>query len=244
MKNSIVDANKNEPLYHQVKDILISRIENRQWTPGTIIPTEQELMDEFNVSRTTIREAISILVNSGLLERKQGKGTIVKAQQLTGSLGRLRGFAEEVMEKGLIPHSKLLRIEFSDKLFHEKAMLNIPEGEKVLVIERVRLANEIPIAIERSCWPEKIGHILKEHDLDKAKYYEILEKNNIFLMQANEKIIAINATIQEADLLGIRAGEALLEMSRLSFGIDNRPMEYTRTKYRSDQYSYSIELKR
>ena len=74
----IVDSNKNMSLYLQVKDILIKRIQEKIWATGTLIPTEQELMDEFNVSRTTIRQAISILVQDGLLEKKQGKGTRIQ----------------------------------------------------------------------------------------------------------------------------------------------------------------------
>lgn len=84
--------------------------------------------------------------------------------------------------------------------------------------------------------------MFKNHDLDRAKFYEILEENGISLKRAKEKICAINATIYEADLLGIRGGEALLEMTRLSFGFDDKPLEFTITKYRSDKYHYDIDL--
>lgn len=240
----IVDATKNIALYVQVKDILVKRIQEKTWKPNTLIPTEQELMEEFNVSRTTIRQAISMLVQDGLLEKKQGKGTIVKQQRLVGSLGKLKGFAEEAVEKGLTPHSKLVRAEFSTDLYFEKSMLELEEDEEVLVVERIRFADKTPIAIERSCWPASIGKILTQHDLDGAKFYEILEQNDVHLKRAKEKISAINATIYEADLLGIRGGEALLEMTRLSFGFDDKPIEFTNTKFRSDKYHYDIELKR
>jgi len=244
VNSNSVDPNKNIALYQQVKDALLKFIHTQVWRPNTLIPTEQELMDTFKVSRTTIRQAINMLVQEGLLEKRQGKGTIVLPLKLVGNLGRLRGFAEEVMERGLVPNSQLIRAEFTTILIFEKSMLQVPEKEKVLLIERIRFANDTPIALERSCWPEKIGQILMKYDLNSARYYEILESNNIFLKQANEKISAINATLHEADLLGIRGGEALLEMTRLSFGIDGHPMEYTRTKFRSDQYSYNIELTR
>jgi GntR family transcriptional regulator len=244
MRNKVVNPNSHDPLYIQVKNVLIDRIQNRFWLPNSLIPTEQELMEEFEVSRTTIREAISILVNEGLLEKKQGKGTVVKTTRLVGNLGKLKGFAEEVMEKGLVPYSQLIRSEFSNKLFYEKSMLEVQKDENILVIERIRLADGIPIALERTCWPEEIGKLLMMHDLNGAKYYEILENNNVFLKHADERITAINATINEADLLGIRAGEALLEMSRLSFGFNGRPIEYNKTKYRSDQYHYDIKLER
>lgn len=240
---SKIDPNKNISLYLQVKDILIKRIQEKVWPPNTLIPTEQELMEEFNVSRTTLRQAISILVQEGLLEKKQGKGTIVKSQQLTGN-GRLKGFAEEAMEKGLTPNSKLLRVEFKQDLYHEKSMLNLPDDEEVLVIERIRFADQVPIALERSCWPSYIGKLFINLDLNSAKFYEILEQNDIILKRAHEKISAINATLYEADLLGIRGGEAMLETERLSFGLDDRPIEFSTIKFRSDKYHYNLKLTR
>jgi GntR family transcriptional regulator len=240
---SMVDPHKNISLYLQVKDILVKRIQEKVWAPNTLIPTEQELMEEFNVSRTTLRQAISILVQDGLLEKRQGKGTIVKSQLLTGN-GRLKGFAEEATDKGLTPNSKLLRVEIKNDLYHEKSMLNIPEDEEVLVIERIRFADHVPIAIERTCWPAHIGKLFENQDLDSAKFYEILENNDIILKRAQEKISAINATLFEADLLGIRGGEALLERERISFGLDDKPIEFSTMKFRSDKYHYNIELTR
>lgn len=235
---------KGEALYLQVKDVLINRIQQGVWKPETLIPTEQELIKEFNVSRTTIRQAISILVQDGLLEKKQGHGTVVRPQNLIGHLGQLKGFAEEVRERGKIPRSKLLRTEFKTSFFQEQYALDVQEGEPILLVERIRFADDTPIALERTCWPKEIGDILMEHDLNEANYYEILEQHNIYLKNAQEKIRAINATIDEADYLGIRPGEALLEMTRLSFGMNDHPIEYTKTKYRNDKYQYNIELKR
>nr|WP_242517865.1 GntR family transcriptional regulator [Halobacillus sp. GSS1] len=227
-----------------MKELFIDRIHNGQWEADKLIPTEQELMKEFDVSRTTIRQAISILVQEGLVEKKQGRGTIVKPRKLSGNLSQLKGFAEEVLERGQVPRSKLIRAEFKSNLHHEKSMLEVKDDEPILLIERIRLADEIPVALERTCWPKEIGEILMKHNLDEARYYEILENYNIYLNRASEKIAAINATIDEADALGIRGGEALLEMTRLSFGVNERPIEYTKTKYRNDQYHYSLELKR
>ncbi|GEK59074.1 GntR family transcriptional regulator [Marinococcus halophilus] len=244
MPHPSIDQSKPESLYLQVKNVLVDRIDRHIWQENNLIPTEQELMKEFDVSRTTIRQAISILVQTGLLERRQGKGTIVKPQKLVGSLGRLKGFAEEVIEKGQTPSSRLIRAEFRDDLYHEKSMLKAGSEEEILLLERIRFADEIPVALERTCWPKDLGELLMNEDLNQAKYYEILEKHSIYLKKANESIIAINATIDEADLLGIRAGEALLKMTRLSFGIHDRPIEYTKTRYRSDQYHYDIDLER
>lgn len=244
MKINLLDHNSPYPLYHQIKDILIKRIQEKRWMPGELIPTEQELIDEFGVSRTTIRQAITALAQDGLLEKRQGKGTTVKSHKLVGTLGRLTGFAEEVMEEGYLPYSKLIRSEFHKHLYTEKQKLKLADHEEILLIERIRFADDEPIALERTCWPKKTGDILKQHDLNGAKFYQILEEHNIHLKKANETISAVNATPYEADLLGISGGQSLLEMKRLSYGMDGRPLEYTVTKYRSDRYQYHVELKR
>lgn len=179
-----------------------------------------------------------------MLEKLQGKGTFVKSPKLIGTLGRLTGFAEEVMEKGYSPNSKLLRAQYHNDLYNEKEKLKLREDSTVVVIERIRFADKEPIAIERTCWPKEIGELLLGHDLNGAKYYEILENHGVYLKKANEMIGAVNATIYEADLLGITGGQALLEMTRLSFGSDETPIEYTRTRYRADRYQYNIDLHR
>ncbi|OZU88015.1 GntR family transcriptional regulator [Virgibacillus indicus] len=232
------------PLYHQVKDILIARISEGIWKPGDLIPTETELMKEFDVSRTTIRQAITVLVQEGLLEKQQGKGTTIKSLKLTGSLGRLTGFAEEIMERGFVPKSKLIKAEFRDDLFVQKKKLQIPDDEEILCIRRIRFANDEPIALEKTSWPKHIGEVLMKHDLDSAKFYQILEDNNIFLKRAGETISAVNATPYEADLLGVSPGTALLEMNRLSYGVEDKPIEFTQTKFRSDLYQYNVDLHR
>ncbi|WP_347862043.1 GntR family transcriptional regulator [Salimicrobium sp. PL1-032A] len=242
--NTKVNTNKDLALYLQLKEHFIDRIQNGVWKPDTLIPTEQELMKEFDVSRTTIRQAVSILVQEGLVEKKQGRGTIVKPRKLSGNLSELKGFAEEVLERGQTPKSKLIRAQFKTNLYHENSMLEVESEEPILLIERIRFADDTPVALERTCWPKHIGEILMKYDLNEARYYEILENYNVYLNRANEKINATNATVDEADSLGVRAGEALLEMTRLSFGVDERPIEYTKTLYRNDQYHYNLELRR
>src|SRR5699024_91642 len=119
MEKIKTDNETQIPLYHQIKDTLVSRISDGVWQAGDLIPTEVELMKEFEVSRTTIRQAISILVHEGLLEKRQGRGTTVKSMKLIGSLGRLTGFAEEIMERGYLPKSRLLKAEHRKDLFIE-----------------------------------------------------------------------------------------------------------------------------
>lgn len=244
MSDKKLEHGASIPLYHQIKEILIARISAGEWESGDLIPSEVKLMEEFKVSRTTIRQAITVLVQEGLLEKRQGRGTTVKSLKLTGSLGRLTGFAEEIMERGYVPKSQLLKAEYRKDLFIEKKNLNIPADGEVLSIHRLRFIDDEPIAIEKTSWPKYIGDILLQHDLSGAKYYQILEENKMYLKNANETIAAINATPYEAELLGVSPGTALLQMKRLSYGVNDEPIEFTVTKFRSDLYQYKIDLHR
>jgi len=240
-----IDPNSPWPMYQQLQDILKRKIVSEEWPVGTLIPTEQELIQEYQVSRTTVREAIIELVNQGLLQKKQGKGTLVMASRVEEQLEKLTGFAEEVVEKGYKHSARLLFGEFRKNCFYELALLGLPDDAAVFFIDRIRLADNEPIAYERSCWPEDIGRLLQQEDLNTAAFYKVLEeKHGIILKEANETIHAVNATQSEADMLGIRPGEALLERRRVSYDIYGRAIEHTKTRYRSDKYAYKVNLQR
>jgi GntR family transcriptional regulator len=232
------------PLYLQLKEILKQRILSEEWKTRARIPTELDLIREFDVSRTTVREAVAELAREGLLEKRQGRGTFVRRPPLEVPLKKLTGFAEEVLERGQVPSAALLSAGFVWDHFYEMYQLQIPKGEPVLRIERIRLADRAPVAVERSFWPAAIGELLLEEHLDDAQFYPLLERRGVHLKEADEQILAVNATEEEARILDVEAGEALLEMRRISYGVDGKPVEYTRTRYRSDRYSYRVRLRR
>lgn len=245
MELPTIDQNNPLPLYHQLKNILKRKIVNEEWPIGSLIPTELELIEEYQVSRTTVREAVLELVNQGLLQKKQGKGTIVTSSKVEEKLGKLTGFAEEILEKGLKHSARLLSSEFKKNRYYEISKLGLEEGDSVFFIDRIRLADNEPIAFERSCWPEHIGELLVKEDLNTIAFYKVLEeKHGIVLKEANETIHAVNATLYEADLLSVSQGDALLERRRISYDIHGKAIEYTKTKYRNDKYSYKVNLQR
>lgn len=244
MRRGHLERNGSLPLYRQLEEIMKQRITNQDWEAGARIPTETELIEEFDVSRTTVREAVDQLVQEGLLDKLQGRGTFVRRQPLEVPLGPLTGFAEEVLERGQIPSATLLSTELSRDFFYEAHQLKVPHGEPVLRIERVRLADGEPIALERTFWPKAVGELLLEEDLNRAQFYPILERHGVYLVEADEKILAANASEEEVRILGVEPGEALLEMRRVSYGEDGRPVEFARNRYRSDRYFYQVHLRR
>ncbi|WP_067933210.1 GntR family transcriptional regulator [Alicyclobacillus kakegawensis] len=233
------------PLYVQLSNLLRNQIVAGEWRAGDVIPTEAELMETYQVSRTTVREAVSLLVNEGLLRRKQGKGTIVQQPRVSETLGKLTGFSEEIRSRGMVPGARCLQCGFVGANPRVSRCLGCPEGTTVLRTYRLRLANGEPIAVEESYWPKPIGQILLNHDLDTAAYYDILEGDaNIVLSSAEEVIRAVNASAEEAKLLEVKPASALLMMERVTMSANYGVIEYCRTKYRADRYDYRIRLQR
>jgi GntR family transcriptional regulator len=232
------------PLYHQLKEIFDHKIANEEWISGALIPTENELIQLYKVSRTTVRDAVSALVNEGKLEKKQGKGTTVCKPKMEERLSRLTGFAEEMLSKGFLPGAKLLEVmEIPAPLNVKEKLFGGKDGD-VLYIKRLRLANEEPIAIERTYWPLDIGKWFKGENLSTIAFYEVLEQRGIVLRDADEIIVAKSSSKKDALLLGIQERDPLLRMERVTFSVSGTPIECTFTDYRSDRYKYRVHLQR
>lgn len=232
------------PLYYQLKEIFDHKIQSGEWAPGQFIPTENELIQQYKVSRTTVREGITALVNEGKLEKKQGKGTMVCQPKMEERLGHLTGFAEEMISKGFVPGARVLGSEEIQPTGKVKDMLLGGKDGVVLCIRRIRLADGEPIAIERTYWPQEIGKLFQHMDLSTIAFYSVLEQNGIRLRDADELINAKTASKQDAQLLGIKEKDPVLSMERITYSSAGAPIEYTFTDYRSDRYHYRVHLQR
>lgn len=239
-----VDSKSPIPLYLQLRDIFDNKIVSGEWVSGQMIPTENELIQKYQVSRTTVREAITSLVNEGKLEKKQGRGTSVCKPKLVERLSRLTGFTEEMLQRGMTPGSIVLDVEEMEPPATVKDKLFEGQVGRVLFVKRIRLANGEPIAIERSYWPLQIGHLFRNADLANVAFYDILDQHGIALRDADEIISAQAVSRKDALLLGLQEQDPLLRMERITYSISSQPIEFTITDYRSDRYNYRVHLQR
>src|SRR5215471_6136578 len=140
--------NSPVPRYHQLKEILREKIRAGELKPGDLIPSERELSETYGISRMTARQAITELVNEGVFYREQGKGTFVTRNKITQQLMRLTGFTEDIRSRGQLPSTKVLVAEMrpASEVVAEK--LRISMGQLVFCIQRLRLADGEPLAIE------------------------------------------------------------------------------------------------
>ncbi len=234
-----LDIHSATPLYLQLEAVLREALAADTWKAGEAMPPERELADQFGVSRLTLRKALERLEAQGLVQRRQGSGTYV-APRLEQPLSTLTGFSEDMRARGLEPSARWLKRGLFTASPEEVLALSLSPGEKVARLERVRSAQGEPMAVERAALP---AHLLPNPEEVKESLYAYLESKGLRPARALQRLRAVAASRQEAELLGIRADEPVLYIERLSFLADGSVLEFTRSHYRGDRYDFVAELR-
>jgi GntR family transcriptional regulator len=233
------------PLYHQLKAILRAEIERGTYRPGDRLPTEQELMQSYGVSRITVRQALDELEGEGLIVRRHGKGTYVAEKRIEQNLVRLTDFVEDMQLAGLEPSSRVLRYQREPAGPLVAQALDVGEGEEVVRIDRLRLASGRPIAYDTTWLPLRFGLLLPAEDLAHETIYHILESRyGIPVETGTFQITAASAGAELARLLDVPPATALLLIERLSCTAGNVPVYVQERYYRPDRVRYRIALQR
>lgn len=229
------------PLYLQIKKLIANQIREGKLASGELLPSEHTMMQVFNVSRATIRQALSELELEGLIERRQGVGTFVKAKKIEPELVRLTSFSEDMKSRGLTAGSKTLEVENILPDPQVMSYLGLTSRVPLWCVRRLRFANDEPIGLQYLYIPPWL-EIDPEQLVQLQSYYELLSQKGIKLARANELLIARNATKREAKLLNIKAGRALLVADRVTYDTRNICVEYVQFIYRADRYQYRLTL--
>jgi len=238
---------RNSPLprYYQLKEIMREMIRSGEWKPGDLIPSERELSAKYGISRMTARQALTELVNEGLFYREQGKGTFVSPHKITQQLIHLTGFTQDISARGQRPGTKVLSAEMwpADETTAEK--LRISVGTPIFRLQRLRLADGEPLAIELSHINFKGCERLLEEDLEQNSLYRVLEtKYGIPLMEADQELEAGLAGSEEAQLLNVPVGSSVLFTRRTTYVERNEPVEYAKAVYCGNKYTFYTHMKR
>lgn len=239
-----VSPNSNEPLYQQVYRLLRHKIINGEWAPQEAIPTEISLMEKYDVSRATIRQALAELVADGLIERKRGRGSFVAAPSVEQSLVRILSFTEDMQQRGLKPQTRLISARLMPPTERVAEKLGLSEGEKVARLVRLRLADDVPMSVEVSCLVYRFFPGLLEHDYTQNSLRQILQRQyGVRLARAEQTIQAIAADEEMAELLDVDQGAPLLYIERVSYSDYDVPVEHLRLYHRGDRYTLYNELR-
>jgi DNA-binding GntR family transcriptional regulator len=235
-----IDRSSPVPLYFQVAQQLQELIESGVLPPGTRLSNEISMADQFGLSRPTMRQAMQHLVDKGLLARKRGVGTQVVTNRIRRQV-ELTSLYEDLEREGRRPRTEVLSLRTVPAGQAVAAALRIEEGADVLSLERLRFADDRPIALMRNHLPAGSADLTREA-LAGAGLYQLLRRAGIDLGTATQTIGARRATASEARLLEEGRGATLLTMTRTAYDGSGRPVEYGSHVYRATRYSFEMTV--
>jgi len=238
-----LNHNSSTPLHVQAENVLRQLIESEEYKNGKLLPNEVDLSERLNISRNTLRQAISKLVNEGLLVRKKGVGTKVAGKSITGGVKNWLSFSQEMKMMGIEVRNFELHISLKkvDKKIAD--FFGVEEGTRCVVLERLRGNTEYPFVHFISYFNPKLP-ITGDEDFSKP-LYETLEKNyGVVVKTSKEEISARLASEVVAEKLEITTSDPILVRKRFVYDENDSPVEYNIGYYRADSFKYTIESTR
>ncbi|WP_243122933.1 GntR family transcriptional regulator [Criibacterium bergeronii] len=230
------------PLYFQLVDKLIELISKMEFFEK--IPSERQLCDMYEVSRTTVRQALSELELNGYIIKIQGKGTFVaKPNNSKQDLSSYYSFTDQTIAMGKKPTSEILdySVEIAKKYVQEN--MNLENNAKVIKFKRLRLADGVPMLLETTYLPYSKFSTLTRENLVKKPLYDIFEQDfHKKIFKVVEQYSAINLTQKQADTLKVSHNTACLSVTRYSYDAKGAIIEMTHTLARSDQFIYQTQI--
>ena len=233
-----LDQAERGSLYRKLQGALRGAIDRGLLKPQDALPPERDLATDFAVSRITVRKALDALVGEGLLVRRHGAGTFV-AGRVEKQFAKLSSFSEDMAARGRAVRSEWVLRSDGAVTPDESLMLGLSPGSPVYRFNRIRFADDLPMAIEHTVIP---GFGLASADAVEASLYAALEANGMRPVRALQRLRAVLFDAEQAAALGIGAGAAGLFIERRGFLDDGRAIEATRSWYRGDAYDFVAEL--
>lgn len=244
MNNYKLDHSSYVPLYQQLKEIIIEKIEDGEWKPGDKIYSENQLFEMFDVSRNTAKKAIEDLEQKGILYRVQGKGTFVNQPKIEQSLTGFYSFSQVLEDKGLQPKDVIINITVESATNKVAQALEIEKGEDVVVLQRLRYAQGEPIILESSFLrKDNIHKVEKLEKVGETRLYDLLrEEFEINVTSAKEAFEPVLINEQESHYLKVNIGAPALLLERVGYDERKNPVEFCKSIVRGDRCKFYTEL--
>jgi len=236
-----IDRNSPIPLYYQLKRILLDKIDRNEFKPGDALPTEQQIQEMYEVSRTTVRQTLSELADEGRIIRHRGRGTFVAKPKVHHMPEVYPDLSDYMMVQGLTPGWRLISAAWIDPSEEVAKVLRAPPSEKVFQLERLRFASDEPIGFQVAHLAPQFGTYIDSNAFTEGGSLRYLKR--LALLEdsiAHRTLEAIEASERFAELLGVPVGSALLRVTRTIYAQDLTPIELFQGVYRGDRFQYHI----
>ena len=227
-------------LYQDLAVKLRRAVTDGTFPPGSQLPSESALCQTYGVARSTVRRALSILAEDGVLASHQGARRTVLAQPRLQSFGELRSFSRWARSIGEVPSGRVEVFEQRAATEVQARALALEPGTPLVYVVRVRLLSDVPVMIERTAYAERAGMLLSFVDLERESISERLEEHGIVFAHAEHTIDAVNATPEDARLLALAPGTALLRERRRTTDPQGRALEWSEDRYVGDGVAFTV----
>ena len=228
------------PRYREIERAMRQRL--AKLAPGAELPSDAELCEEFGVSRMTARHAMHRLVQEGLLFRAPGRGTFVAEPPTHRRANSLLSFSNEMRRQGRVPTSRILGRALRAPTREEVVRLQLKEGEKVLWLKRIRLADGEPIALESTRLNRRTAAAVLRASLERESLHAVLVRAGFPPTKGRATIDAEGASADDARWLQMRKGDPMLVERRVIVDDRGRPLEFTESRYPADRYALDVDF--
>ncbi|MBI4844352.1 MAG: GntR family transcriptional regulator [Nitrospirae bacterium] len=240
----LINREYSQKLYVQLYELLKGKIESGEWKVDTQIPTEEDLCKIYEISKATVRLAISEMVRQGYLRRQQGKGTFVCKRVIPEGLSMLTSFKELMLEAGVVFETKVLAQTVMMPTDEINLKLDVHDDAHVIYLKRLRLVDNEPVLLQETYIPHHVCPQLLSDDLEHNSLLELLEaKHNIKITKVKGYIGIAYLSADEASLLELREDSAALLIEQFYYSGETQ-IQYTRSIKQPERFRFFIELDR
>ena len=232
------------PLYMQLREIIRYKIETGIYAPCTALPSENELAEEYAITRNTVRNAIDTLVNEGLLRRVAGKGVFVLGKHMERDLDVLKSFSQTMLERNVVPSTKIVKKLVRPAGEKYAMMFGIRPEDEILYFKRMCYGDNEPVSLEEIYLPLYLIPKIVGIDLSVFSLYEIYELYGIQMDHARQTLDLVHLEQNDARMLGISAELPVMLFECTSYDDQGRIIEVSRSYTRGDKCRFSVNFHR
>jgi len=237
-----------QPKWLIIKNDIINHIEEGTYKEDTLVPSERELMELYDVSRITIRRALEELSNAGYLYKVHGKGTFVKGDRHSQNLFSLVSCTEDIKSMGMVPSRLVVKKNIRDASTRKRNKLNLNTNDKVFNLARIYYADDMPVNYTNTYLPHKYFPGIEMNEFSKMSLYKVLENDyNVQITNATRSVEAVSSNEEVSKYLAVPVGTPLILFSTVTFGVVNGrevPVEYFDCYYHTEQFKFYINQTR
>lgn len=239
-----IDRESPIPFYFQLKRILAQEIATGRWDSGERLPTELDICDHFDVSRTTVRQALGELESESLIVREKGRGTFVaQGSPELWFLQSSQGFYDEAVKKGHTVTSRVLRREIADLPSFAADQLGVPHGTPGLILERLRWVDGRVVMYVMNYMPAHLADSVFAADLENGSLYRTLARDERVVVGGGRRVVeAVTAEDDLATLLEVDNGVQLLYVESVTWDENLEPFEFYRAWHRADRTKVEVQV--